>query len=155
TVLPGSALLELALHAGVRAGAPRVEEFRAGTPLFLPDEGGISVRLTVGAAAEDGRRTIEVHARPDGDPDGSDWTRYATGLLGSGRTAETVPAPSPAGDAIDAGELYARLVRAGLDHGPAFQGVRAARESGPDEVVAELDLPSDADPAAFGLHPAL
>jgi acyl transferase domain-containing protein/NADP-dependent 3-hydroxy acid dehydrogenase YdfG/acyl carrier protein len=154
-VLPGSALLELALHAGARAGTPRVEEFRADAPLVLPDEDSLWVRLSVGVPAEDGRRTVEVYARPAGDPDGSGWVRYATGLLGADLPPEPVPAPPADGDVIDPGELYAQLFRAGFDHGPAFQGVRTARANGPDDVVVELDLPPEVDPAGFGLHPAL
>ncbi|WP_260614586.1 acyltransferase domain-containing protein, partial [Streptomyces sp. WAC07061] len=73
-LLPGTAFLELALHAGRQLGCARVEELVLEAPLPLPEHGGVQVQLTVGAADGAGRRPVAVYARPDGagaDPAGT------------------------------------------------------------------------------------
>ncbi|TVL89633.1 type I polyketide synthase [Streptomyces sp. SAJ15] len=111
-LLPGTALLELAAHAGERLGCPRVEELTLHAPLILPAEGGVVLQVAVGAADETGRRELSVHARRD-EPMGESasegaasegmategpWTRHASGTLraeaGAGACAHA-PAPAP------------------------------------------------------------
>ncbi|KAA2257287.1 SDR family NAD(P)-dependent oxidoreductase [Solihabitans fulvus] len=151
-LLPGTAFVELALHAADRAGCAELVELTLEAPLALPDRGGVQLQVVVGAPDEDGRRPVSVHSRPaDGD-----WTRHAAGLLG--RDAPQAPADLtewPPADAVEAdiSAWYADLAGLGLDYGPVFQGLRAAWRRG-DEVFAEVDLPEPAADA-FGLHPAL
>ncbi|WP_157555945.1 type I polyketide synthase, partial [Herbidospora yilanensis] len=151
-LLPGTALVELALVAGDRAGTPRVEELTIETPLVLPDQGWVALQLSVGPAGADGTRTVSVHARPDRADE--PWHRHATGLLAP--AVDTVVRATvwpPAGaDPIDPDLLYAELADAGYAYGPDFQAVRAAwRQDG--RLHAELELPGD--PGTFVLHPAL
>ncbi|NAS26975.1 SDR family NAD(P)-dependent oxidoreductase [Herbidospora sp. NEAU-GS84] len=152
-LLPGTALVELALTAGDRAGVPRVEELTIESPLVLPEKGGVALQLSVGPAGPDGGRPLGVHARPDRADE--PWRRHATGVLAPAED-DTVPTagvwPPEGAQPVDPDLLYADLADAGYAYGPDFQGVRAAwRQDG--RLHAELDLPGE--PGAFGLHPAL
>ncbi|MDB1090388.1 SDR family NAD(P)-dependent oxidoreductase [Streptomyces sp. ACA25] len=155
-LLPGTALLELALAAADRIGASGVEELTLEAPLALPVDGAVEVRVTVGAAEDDGRRAVALHARTDGD-----WTRHAAGVLGDVPDAGPVAGEFPPAGAepADVAAVYADLADAGFGYGPAFQGLQAAwrRGEGPAaEVFAEVELPAgvtDADRCA--VHPAL
>nr|WP_233478204.1 type I polyketide synthase [Streptomyces mobaraensis] len=168
-LLPGTALVELAVRAGDQVGCGRIDELTLTEPLLLPAKGGVQVQVRVGVPGADGRRPVSVHARPltGAAADGADpeWTAHAEGFL----VAEPAPAPEaawasdapdvwpPAGaTALDVSDLYERLAGQGYGYGPAFQGLRAAWRRG-DEVFAEVALPEDAraDAARFGLHPAL
>ncbi|MET8170637.1 type I polyketide synthase, partial [Streptomyces sp. NPDC005329] len=155
-LLPGTALLELALAAADRTGAGGVEELTLEAPLALPADGAAEVRITVGAVEDDGRSTVAVHARTDGD-----WTRHATGVLGEvPGTGPVAGAWPPAGaEPADIAAMYAGLADAGFDYGPAFQGLRAAWRRGEGakaEVFAEVELPAGlADADRYAVHPAL
>ncbi|MEV5829021.1 SDR family NAD(P)-dependent oxidoreductase [Spirillospora sp. NPDC052242] len=157
TVLfPGTGLVDLALHAGLQAGANRLDELALEAPLLVPEKGGVHVQLTVGEPDGEGRRALTVHSRPEDDPDG-EWTRHAEGRLSaSSGDAPAWPGAWPPPDAvgIDVGEHYERLAVQGYDYGPVFQGLRAAWRVGAD-VYAEVALPEGADAAEFAVHPAL
>ncbi|MFE4394591.1 MULTISPECIES: type I polyketide synthase [Streptomycetaceae] len=157
-LLPGAAFLELALRAGERTGLGRLDELVVEAPGILPERGGLQVRVTVDpATADDDRRAVHVHSRPE-DAEGGVWTRHATGFL----AAETAPefgyeAWPPAGaEPVALDGFYERLAEAGYEYGDAFRGLRAAWRSG-EEVFAEVALPEELTDSAgrFGLHPAL
>ncbi|MER5556560.1 SDR family NAD(P)-dependent oxidoreductase, partial [Streptomyces sp. NPDC002793] len=168
-LVPGTALVDLALHAGDQAGCTVVDELTLGTPLVLPERGGVRVQVEVGAPLPDGSRDIALYSCPD-EPHGAPapdagWTRHATGVLAPARLTQPAapltewPAPDAEPAALD--DFYAALATAGLDYGPLFQGLHTAW-LGPDGTVyAEVALPAPIDgtdpPAAggFGLHPAL
>ncbi|MGW7533246.1 SDR family NAD(P)-dependent oxidoreductase [Amycolatopsis sp. NPDC054798] len=156
TAVPGTVLVELAACAGDRVGGGVLEELVLEAPLVLPERGGVRIQVVVGAE-EAGRRPVGVHsAQADGEL-GANWTRHATGVL-------TASAPEPAAGVgawppanatpLDVGDAYQRLSDAGLDYGPAFQGLTAAwrRE---DELFAEVRAPEGVEAKSFGLHPAL
>ena len=48
-LVPGAAMVELALHAGDRAGCPRVDELVLQAPLIVGEHGGVAVQVVVGA----------------------------------------------------------------------------------------------------------
>ncbi|GAA1642988.1 type I polyketide synthase [Actinoplanes couchii] len=171
-LLPGTALVELALHAGAEAGTPGLDELTLAAPLVLPERGAVQVQVWAGAPDPTGRRAVTVHSRPDGDPDAT-WTEHATGLLGAAGTPLTLdparsenagPArtdnlgaaawPPPGAEPVSVDGVHDRLADGGFVYGPAFRGLRAAWRDG-EHVYAEVTLPDDADPAGFGLHPAL
>ncbi|MFD7284154.1 type I polyketide synthase, partial [Streptomyces sp. NPDC059862] len=163
-LLPGTALAELTVRAGDRAGCPLLEELTLEAPMVLPEDGGLRLRVRVGAADASGRRALTVHARPDGDAaqDGLPWTRHASGTLspdrldsGAGQDLSGVWPPAGA-EPLDIDGRYERFRASGFDYGPEFQGLRAAWRRG-DEVFAEVALPEDlaGDAADFELHPAL
>ncbi|MFI6475149.1 type I polyketide synthase [Streptomyces sp. NPDC050516] len=159
-LLPGTAFVEMALRAGDEVGSVNLEELTLQAPLALPATGGVQLRVEVGERDDAGRRSVEVHSRPDGEGTGAPWTRHATGVL-----AQDGPAPSawdprvwpPTGAvSVDTDELYPALAAVGYQYGPAFQGARSVWKLG-DEVYAEVALPQErhAEVAAFGIHPAL
>ncbi|WBC15800.1 type I polyketide synthase [Micromonospora sp. WMMA1998] len=155
-VVPGTALVELALHAGAQAACDTVEELTLGAPLVLPDDGARALQLHLAAADEQGRRRITVHSRPADDPH-ADWTAHADGILapGAGETAEPLTGwPPPDATPVPVEPVYTRLRDLGVEHGPTFRGLRAAWRT-PDGAAAEVELPDDADAGGYALHPAL
>ncbi|GAO07614.1 polyketide synthase [Streptomyces lydicamycinicus] len=157
-VLPGSALVELAIRAGDQVGCDLLEELTVRAPLILPERGGVQLRVALGQSAVDGRREIAVFARDEEAVDEA-WTRHADGVLAAGAPVGSIDAPvwPPVGaEAVSVEGLYGELAAAGFEHGPVFGGVRAMWRRG-DEVFAEVALPEEiADRAGeFGLHPAL
>ncbi|MBA0052613.1 SDR family NAD(P)-dependent oxidoreductase [Streptomyces sp. AJS327] len=160
-LLPGTAFLELALHAGATIGCPRVDELVLEAPLLLPERGGAQIQVALAAPDAEGRRPVEVHARPAGDTEAdAAWTRHATGSLAPATPATPgLPQTSwpPTGaQPLELEEFYAGFASKGFSYGPAFQGLKAAWRRG-DEVFAELELPDElhGQASAFGLHPAL
>ncbi|MET7370882.1 SDR family NAD(P)-dependent oxidoreductase, partial [Streptomyces sp. NPDC005566] len=156
-VVPGTALLEMALRASHEAGSGPVRELILQAPMILPTTGGVQVQVRVDDPDTSGDRPMQVYARAE-DTDG--WTLHATGVLGSpgggtpGFGLEVWP-PLHA-TAVDLAGFYEALVAAGFEYGPMFQGVRAAwrDESG---VYADVVLPDTSTTAAdgLGIHPAL
>ncbi|MER5646398.1 type I polyketide synthase [Streptosporangium sp. NPDC002524] len=155
-LLPGTAFVDLALHAADRHGGLRLEELALEAPLVIPERGEVQVQLFTGADDGSGRRPIAVHSRT-APSDG--WTRHATGALvaavpSPGETAEAWPPPGAV--PVDLTGLYERLADQGYEYGPAFQGLVAAWLLG-DDTLAEVRLPDEqlAEAAGYGLHPAL
>ena len=153
-LLPGAALVELALHVGGLLGHGLVDELTCHAPLPLPAEGGTRLQVVVGAE-DAGRRSIEIHARSaDGDGAG-EWVRTATGTLAPGGEPadfDLVQWPPPDAEPVPVGDLYERLAALGYDYGPAFQGLRALWRRD-EELFAEVA--ADNAVAGYGLHPAL
>ncbi|GAA3487912.1 type I polyketide synthase [Streptomyces cremeus] len=157
-LVPGTALVEMAVRAGDEAGCPAVEELTLAAPLVLPAEGGVRVQLAVGVLDGSGRRTVTVHSRPD-STDETPWVQHATGLLApdttTPHTAFDAAVWPPAGaEALDVSGVYERFAEAGFEYGPVFQGLRAAWRLD-DAVYAEVAPPEGTDLTGFGLHPAL
>ncbi len=152
-LVPGTAFVELARHAGDQVGAGQVEELTLELPLLL-DAGARQVRFVVGAADERQRRSLRVYSRPD---DGREWVRHATGSLVPADDAELAGLfewPPRDAEALDVTGLYDDLAAQGYHYGPSFRGLAAAWRAGTD-VYAEVALPDTADATGFGLHPAL
>ncbi|BAJ32820.1 MULTISPECIES: type I polyketide synthase [Kitasatospora] len=153
-VLPGAALVELAARAGDEVDRAVVDQLTLLSPVVLPEDAEVRVRIDVAAPAEDGSRALTLHTRTGAT---GHWTTHATAVL-LPAAAEPAPAPAawpPAGaEPLDVAELYARLRDAGLPYGPAFRGVRALWRGADGAVFAEVALPGTA-PDGFVLHPAL
>nr|ARQ84055.1 milbemycin biosynthetic protein MilA3 [Streptomyces hygroscopicus subsp. aureolacrimosus] len=174
-VLPGTALLEIALQAGHRVDCWRIEELTLQSPLFIPEEGAVQVQAWVAAPDENGCRSLTVSSRREGTYEDATWVRHATGRVG--------PAPAdqdeaiarltdPQGDgaaaavwppqgavaftADDLEGLYDGYAARGFEYGPVFRGLRAAWRRGED-IFAEVRLPdtADGDASQFSVHPAL
>ncbi|MFI9031276.1 type I polyketide synthase, partial [Streptomyces sp. NPDC053560] len=158
-LLPGTALVELAIRAGDEVGCGHIEELGLTAPLTLPATGAVRIQVRVGATDDTGRRTVTVHARPEDAPDAA-WTLHATGVLAT--TAPDAPEfdtqvwPPDGAEQLDTDACYERFADRGFTYGPLFQGLTAAWRSG-DVLYAEVALPEEVadDAAAFGLHPAL
>ncbi|MFC8131973.1 SDR family NAD(P)-dependent oxidoreductase, partial [Streptomyces sp. NPDC057302] len=158
-LVPGTALVELAIRAGDQVGLDHVEELTLAAPLILPAEGATRLQVSVGAPDDSGRRALSVYSRADDAPDDQPWTRHAFGTLAVGADAPAAVggdgAWPPAGaERIDTEGRYDDLAASGLGYGPAFRGLRTAWRRG-DEVFVEVELPDEDSAGSFGLHPAL
>ncbi|MGW0245003.1 polyketide synthase dehydratase domain-containing protein, partial [Micromonospora chalcea] len=156
-LLPGAALVEMAIRAGDDVGCDLLAELTLAAPLVVPSAGGVRLRVTVGEADDAGARRIGVYSLAENVPDDTAWTLHASGSLrpGDRPTPATAPAWPPAGaDELDVADLYDRLAEVGLDYGPAFRGVRRAWRDGAD-VLAEVALPDGLSADHVGIHPAL
>ncbi|MEU5404415.1 polyketide synthase dehydratase domain-containing protein, partial [Streptomyces sp. NPDC005963] len=169
-LLPGTAFIELALHAADRLNNATVEELTLEAPLRLPPDQPVQIQVLVGAPdpAADGRRTVAIHScAANASDEETPWTRHAVGTL---ITADVAPGQQPAqgtesgltvwppaGAApVDLVSFYPELAESGLEYGPAFQGLHKAWRLG-DDVYAEVALPEDQHGNAdhFRIHPAL
>ena len=157
-LVPGTALLDLAATAGRLAAAEQVAELALTAPLVVPAGRDVQLRVMVGAAGEDGYRSVTVHSRPEQDEAG--WTEHARGVLcPAGPTTADEPAAWLGGESADgdtASEVYGRVTEFGYEYGPAFQGLRNARWDGDRVYVeAELDEAQRAEVSRYSIHPAL
>ncbi|MFB9616085.1 SDR family NAD(P)-dependent oxidoreductase, partial [Kutzneria kofuensis] len=147
-LLPGTAFVELALHAGQQLGCPRVEELTLDAPLVLSTTDSVQIQVLVGTEESDAH-PVSVHSRQGDGP----WVRHASGLLSTGAAAPAALTTwPPRGQSVDVDDLYERLARQGYQYGPNFRRLKAVWRSG-DDLYAEIG--SDVDTAEFGLHPAL
>ncbi|MFJ8582969.1 type I polyketide synthase, partial [Micromonospora sp. NPDC093277] len=156
-LLPATAFVDIALHAGAATGHHHLDELTLHSPLGLGEQ-PTDLQVAVGAPDERGRRRLTVHSRLSDAAAEIAWTHHATAALDDG-TGEPEPAPlsawPPAGATpVDLDGLYPRLASAGYHYGPLFQGVRRAWRSGED-LYAEVTLPEPGDTDGYGLHPAL
>ncbi|MEU6393703.1 type I polyketide synthase [Streptomyces sp. NPDC046939] len=159
-LFPGTAFLDLAMEACAHTGAARVADLTLRTPLVLPENGAVRLQVAVGAADDNGDRTLTVHSRP-ADASGA-WTRHAEGTLSDNpadTASESLPAawPPPGATEVPVSGLYERIAAGGFAYGPAFRGLRAAWRDG-DTVYAEI-APEDGahlqGTDRFRVHPAL
>jgi acyl transferase domain-containing protein len=159
-LVPGAAIVELAIRAGDQVGCDHVDQLTLEAPLVLPERGAVQLRLSFGAPDDSGRRALELYSRPQDAPADEPWTRHASGLLAptAPEPADAPPAewPPSGAEAVDVDGLYDDLAALGLGYGPLFQGLRAAWHADGD-VYAEIALDEDRQDEAghFGLHPAL
>ncbi|WP_211831238.1 MULTISPECIES: type I polyketide synthase [Streptomyces violaceusniger group] len=161
-LLPGTAFLELALHAAEKVGCDRVEELTLTAPLALPEQGAVHLQLAVSGPDESGARALNVYSRLEDGTVTQPWTQNAFGLLSPGGArqetgqADLTVWPPEGAEPIDIGDVYGRMNEGGFGYGPIFQGLRSVWGRG-DEVFAEVRLPKEnaADAEEFGLHPAL
>ncbi|MEH1102923.1 type I polyketide synthase, partial [Micromonospora sp. CPCC 205561] len=157
TLVPGTALVELAVRAGDEVGLSRLRELTMAAPLVVPATGGVRIQVRVDAAGDSAQRAVAVYSRPDDDPEAG-WTRHAEGVLESSTADEpdAITWPPAGASEVDLAGWYATLAEYGLTYGPVFQGLRRAWTGG-DEAYAEVVLPDDAatEAARFGVHPAL
>ncbi|HEX4115380.1 MAG TPA: SDR family NAD(P)-dependent oxidoreductase, partial [Solirubrobacteraceae bacterium] len=169
-LLPGTAFLELAVHAGAHLGCGLVHELTLQAPLVLNHEGGVRLQVAVGEADDAGARSLGIYsrvedARADASVDEAVWVCHAVGSLGVGEREDDEYAVEPpeegvwppsGAEPLTVEDLYERLAESGLEYGPAFQGLTGAWRRG-DELFAEVSLVEGelvrAD--SFGLHPAL
>jgi polyketide synthase 12 len=172
-LMPGTALVELALQAGGQVGCGQLDELVIEAPLVLPlapttesggaGGGGVDLQVELAAPDDAGRRTVSVHSRTaSGD---EPWVRHASGSAAPAGTAGSGPVAWAGGDdavwppadavPVDVEGLYEAFAAVGLTYGPAFRGMRAVWRAD-DEVFAEVVLPDEAAAGAesFGVHPA-
>ncbi|TWP46681.1 SDR family NAD(P)-dependent oxidoreductase [Lentzea tibetensis] len=151
-LVPGAALVEMAIHAGDQVDHPVLDELVLEAPLRL--DGVRRVQVSVGQVDASGRRPVSIHSCVDG----GEWVRHAAGFVASagdrGRDVDLGVWPPEGARPVELADFYATLADRGYDYGPAFQGVTAAWIRN-GEVFGEVALPAQEDPAGFGIHPAL
>jgi acyl transferase domain-containing protein/acyl carrier protein len=147
-VLPGAAIVELALAVGQQLGAPTLVELTSTAPVELT---GAHQPLQIWANGPDaaGRHRIAFYARM-----GDEWICHARGVVapGSGTPSPVTGWPPKSARPLDLADLYARLAETGLGYGEAFRGVCALWRDGND-LYARVELPVEAE--AYLVHPAL
>ncbi|MCK9922403.1 SDR family NAD(P)-dependent oxidoreductase, partial [Frankia sp. AgPm24] len=162
-VLPGAALVDLALRAAKHVGADTLRELTLDRPLPLPDQAEIHIQVTVGVLDSDGSRPVAIHSSLPAD-ERPTWTRHAVGALvasGSdgdgdgdgGPNVEGLAAWPPAtATEIPLDAAYDLMAAHGYDYGPAFQGLRRLWRDGATSHCLVAPSPPETD---FGIHPAL
>ena len=87
TVLPGAAVVDMALAAGGYAGVGWLDELLLHAPLMIPEHDAVALQLVIGPAAPDGRCEMRLFSRRSGatgedrDVDARAWVRHASGVL--------------------------------------------------------------------------
>ncbi|TDV56134.1 type I polyketide synthase [Actinophytocola oryzae] len=157
-IVPGAALVELALLAGDQVGCGHLDELLVTSPMILPDGDALSLHVVVGAP-EDDERAVTIYSRDGSAPADAPWHQHAGGTLTTREpqgSADLAVWPPAGAEPVDLDGFYDELTTAGFGYGPAFQGLRRAwRRDG--EIFAEAVLPESlaGEAARYGLHPAL
>ncbi|MFE5724066.1 type I polyketide synthase [Streptomyces erythrochromogenes] len=156
-LVPGAALVELVVRAGDEAGTSVIDELVIEAPLVLPEKGGVRIQVAVSALDDLGRRPVAVYsAAQDAHPE-TPWTRHVSGFLTEHEQAadfDLTEWPPAGAEPVDLDGYYAGRADAGLEYGPAFQGLRTVWTRN-GEVYADIALPEGVTADGFGLHPAL
>jgi len=162
-LLPGTAFVELALHAGTMVGSARLAELVIEAPLIVPSDGAVELLTMVAGPDTAGARAVSVYSRPqpDREDEQQEWVRHAMGTVAARSSEDIVPMVAPSwppigAQQVDIADCYSDCVESGYEYGPAFQGLTALWRRG-DEAFAEVVLPERALAAGdgFGVHPAL
>nr|BAT51065.1 type I polyketide synthase [Streptomyces sp. MSC090213JE08] len=160
-LMPGTALVELAVRAGEQVGAGLLAELLLSAPLVLPERGGVQLQVVVGEPEDGGRRTVEIYSRPEQGTQAGEgpWTLNARGTLAPAEAADGEPLtvwPPAGAREVSLDGAYERLDKLGYAFGPAFRGLKRAWH-GDGEMFAEVVLPDgpNADAGRYLLHPAL
>ena len=175
-LLPGTAFVELALHAGRQLDCEQVRELLLQEPLVLREGDGVQIQVVVGEPDDSlpSARTIGIYSRLeratlDGELSGVAWTRHASGELvmpvGSLAGAELDGErelvggsvwPPPGTEEVGVDDVYDGLAGVGLEYGSVFQGLRGVWRRGED-VFVEVALAEEQrlEAGSFALHPAL
>ncbi|MEU4898970.1 type I polyketide synthase, partial [Streptomyces sp. NPDC021722] len=152
-LLPGTALVDMALHAGDHTHHTTLDELIIHTPITLTHP--TTIQITTTPTHNDNTHTLTIHTRTDPD---QPWTQHATGTLT--RTHTTPPTPHTTwpptnAEPIDLDGAYHHFATTGLEYGPAFQGLQALWRQG-GRLLADVHLPDHAgDTDGYGIHPAL
>ncbi|HSR96290.1 MAG TPA: SDR family NAD(P)-dependent oxidoreductase [Kofleriaceae bacterium] len=164
-VVPATAFVDLALAAAARlpAGQGRqdsrvLRDVVLHAPLVLED-GPREMRVVVSDEAQDGSRTIKIHAAAA--PLGGGWRCHLTARLAREAVRELAPWHRTSAEArcstpLDADAFYARFAERGLSYAREFRSVRAL-QAGSDEALGWIEpAPGTAyAPAAASLDAAL
>ncbi|MGP3976832.1 amino acid adenylation domain-containing protein [Streptomyces sp. 8N114] len=158
-VVPGTALLEMALEAGTALdAADAVDELTLLAPVVVPEQGEVEIQLLVEPADDNGFRPLRLYARGSE----AEWRLHATGALTEAAreadqdSADFVNWPPPDAEKADLGSWYADLAAQGLEYGSGFRGLRALWRHG-YELFAEVSLAEPVRAALLdaALHAAL
>ncbi len=177
-LLPGTAFLDLALHAGRRVDCSTVAELVIEAPLVLEQDRSMQLQMVVSQPGESGLREVSMYSRSaiveDSGQADAGWVRHAKGTLQPDTTTTLVDElgselrevwPPPGCEPVPIEGLYDRLADLGLQYGPTFQCMRSVWRRG-DELFVEVARPEDpargalssgarSSPATFAIDPVL
>ena len=134
-LVPGAAMVDLALYAGDHAGCARVDQLVLHAPLIIGENDCVAVQVVVGTQDEVGERSVRIYSRIDCDGVGGAWMRHAEGLLAP--TSDAIPNaefdrwPPEGAEQLDVSEAYPMLAARGYEYGPAFRGLRSVWRRAP------------------------
>ncbi|MBJ8343023.1 SDR family NAD(P)-dependent oxidoreductase, partial [Antrihabitans sp. YC3-6] len=161
-VVPGTALVEMAMRAGTQLRCETLEELTLEVPIIFDVGEARLVQVTVGEPDQTGTRPLAIYSRLEATDD--DWTRHAAGSVTAAIESSVDPFaelaapvwPPPGAEPIGVDAVYAELEAVGFDYGPTFRGVRAAwRRDGAVFAEVALDPETYPDAGSYGLHPGL
>ncbi|MFF9863747.1 SDR family NAD(P)-dependent oxidoreductase [Streptomyces tendae] len=157
-LVPGVALIDMAVRAADEAGCASVAEMVVTAPLRVPETGGVRIQLVVKEPQDGGDRPFTIHSCPE---TGDEWVLHATGTLASeAREPEFDLGAWPPADArpVPTDGFYDRLAENGYVYGPLFRGLEtlwSRHGAAGAEYFAEVGLPEGTDTTGFGIHPGL
>ncbi|MEV7289978.1 type I polyketide synthase, partial [Streptomyces sp. NPDC093252] len=142
-LLPGTALLDLALHT---SGTHHIEELTLTAPVPLTTPLDLQVHTTA--------TTLTIHTRPTHTD--TPWTTHATATLTPHppTTNPAPPTPHPEAEPLDTDDLYDRYATAGYTYGPTFRRLTHLTRH-KTHYHAHLTQPPTTHHKPFRLHPAL
>ncbi|RJQ75664.1 acyltransferase domain-containing protein [Pseudonocardiaceae bacterium YIM PH 21723] len=157
TVLPGAALIEMALAAAAQAYGPgdySVEDLQLHKALILSPASDARLRTTL--YQEEARVEIASYlALPSGE---RQWTIHATAQLSISAARPTardlVGLRARCAGHVSQDEFYIRTGEMGFQYGPAFQGIREV-VTGDGLVVGTVAIPEGVSTGDYGFHPSL
>ncbi|CAC22144.1 thioester reductase domain-containing protein [Streptomyces coelicolor] len=157
TLVPATALVEMAIRAGDELGSTVLNDLSVLGPLVLPGKGGVHVQVSVGSPDASGLRELSIYSRPDNAD--VPWTLNARGRLsfrGPDAPFSLAQWPPAGAEEVPLDEAYDKLAVQGYVYGPVYRGLEHVWRLG-DEVYADVRLPdgSRTGIGGFGLHPAL
>uniref|UniRef100_UPI0004E20339 polyketide synthase dehydratase domain-containing protein n=1 Tax=Streptomyces sp. NRRL F-5123 TaxID=1463856 RepID=UPI0004E20339 len=164
-LLPGTALVDLALYAAEHTATPHLAELVLQQPLALHPDQALPLQVIVGPADDTGRRSLDVYTRP-AFGQAPEWVRHAAATLTAEAAVPSEPAepadqpardtaawPPPGARPVDLTGFYDRATAQGYHYGPTFQGLQALWHHG-DDLLADITLPTE-NADAHTVHPAL
>ena len=159
TLLPGTALLQWALHTADQTDST-VSELLLQQPLLLSPTQKTQLHLTATPADATDQRTLTIHTRPHTTNDTGEWTCHATATLtphtDTTHQADTTTWPPQGAHPVDTSGFYDNAATHGYHYGPTYQALHTMWRQG-DQLLAEITLPAadDQDPDSLTVHPAL
>lgn len=142
-LVPAAAFIEMGRAAGeqVLGGAVRLEAGWFRTPLILPDDPSVQVRL-VASPAEGGGAGFELFSRARGEE--APWVRHAGGTLGPADPEAPEPDSEPAFERctrpVDVAAYQEEMRSVGLEYGASFLGLEEAFQ-GEGEATGIIRVP--------------
>ncbi|MGK5534251.1 type I polyketide synthase, partial [Streptomyces sp. URMC 129] len=132
-LVPGTAMVDLALRAAREVGCDHIDELAFQNPLAVTEHDTVEIRVTVGDVDASASHPVKVFSRRVG----GEWVCHAVGAVSAG-AASGVGAgewPGVSASGVDVDALYDRFAELGLVYGPVFRGLRVVWRVG-DEVFA-------------------
>ena len=160
-IVPGTAILEMALATAHVVGLTSIDELILAAPLVLTERGAQSIQVQADAPDERGLRSWRLYARNEAAADDLPWQCHATGVLSpapglSPRHVDLETWPPRGARKLDLRDFYPRLAAHGLAYGSTFQ---ALIEAWRDDrfLYARTTLPAGIAETAgtYNIHPAL